>query len=85
MIRRLALALLLITLSHSFALAEKRVALIIGNSDYETVASLRNPANDARRLASVLQTAGFSKVTLELNLKGFEFQRKLEFRYEAGF
>jgi uncharacterized caspase-like protein len=29
------------------ALAEKRVALVIGNSNYDETANLANPANDA--------------------------------------
>ena len=31
--------------------AEKRVALVIGNSAYQTIAPLDNPRNDARLMA----------------------------------
>ncbi|MGB0911332.1 MAG: caspase family protein [Nitrospirales bacterium] len=45
--------------------SEKRTALVIGNSQYE-VGALRNPANDARDIASSLTSLGFN-VTLKLN------------------
>jgi uncharacterized caspase-like protein len=36
------------------ALAEKRVALVIGNSAYKNVARLNNPVNDAAAAAGML-------------------------------
>ena len=45
------------------ALAEKRVALVIGNSAYQNVAKLPNPANDARAVAALLKNAGFDVVS----------------------
>ncbi|WP_371260010.1 caspase domain-containing protein [Bradyrhizobium sp. WSM1417] len=45
-------------------MAEKRVALVIGNSAYQHVAHLPNPVNDATALASTLQKAGFDWVEL---------------------
>jgi formylglycine-generating enzyme required for sulfatase activity len=50
------------------ALAEKRVALVIGNSDYEQVTRLANPANDAADMAAALEEIGFDEVTLALDL-----------------
>ena len=41
------------------AFAEKRVALVIGNSAYRNVAALDNPRNDARLMAATLQGLGF--------------------------
>jgi hypothetical protein len=41
---------------------EQRVALVIGNSDYQNVARLPNPANDARAVAQLLNTAGFEVI-----------------------
>ena len=38
---------------------EKRVALVIGNANYQTAPSLANPSNDARSVAKLLNTAGF--------------------------
>jgi uncharacterized caspase-like protein len=44
------------------ALAENRVALVIGNSSYETVTVLPNPANDAKAMTDLLTEAGFEVV-----------------------
>lgn len=41
------------------AVAETRVALVIGNSDYKHTTSLRNPANDAAMIARRLREQGF--------------------------
>ena len=41
---------------------EKRVALVIGNSAYEHVAALPNPANDAREIGKFLNSAGFEVI-----------------------
>ena len=44
----------------------KRVALIIGNSDYSAaVGPLRNPVNDARTMAEALEEVGFEVTRLE--------------------
>lgn len=48
--------------AHSGALAEKRVALVIGNSHYQHIARLANPANDARLMAETLRAVGFTLV-----------------------
>jgi Caspase domain len=42
--------------------AEKRVALVIGNSVYSNVPRLDNPANDAKLLADTLSALGFTLV-----------------------
>jgi formylglycine-generating enzyme required for sulfatase activity len=44
------------------ALADTRVALVIGNTDYRHVAKLANPANDANLLADTLRSIGFTLV-----------------------
>ncbi|MGH6779619.1 MAG: caspase family protein [Bradyrhizobium sp.] len=41
------------------ARAEKRVALVIGNSGYQYVGHLDNPSNDARLMATTLKSLGF--------------------------
>jgi hypothetical protein len=51
------------------ALAEKRVALVIGNSAYENVARLGNPANDVIAMTATLKEAGFDVVDSRRNLK----------------
>jgi uncharacterized caspase-like protein len=50
------------------AQAEKRVALVIGNSAYMHAPVLRNPANDGRAIAGLLKQAGFDEVALKLDL-----------------
>lgn len=42
--------------------AEKRVALVVGNSGYRYAPELLNPANDASSIAALLKTAGFDVV-----------------------
>src|SRR5579871_7011369 len=59
--RRCALLAVLMLLGlASPALADKRVALVIGNSTYQNVAPLENPANDATLIADTLKGLGFS-------------------------
>lgn len=41
---------------------EKRVALVIGNSAYENVTALPNPANDAKAIGKFLNSAGFEVI-----------------------
>jgi uncharacterized caspase-like protein len=49
-------------LSVSQAMAESRLALVIGNSNYSTVSALPNPANDAKAMTNFLTSAGFEVV-----------------------
>lgn len=42
--------------------AEKRVALVVGNSAYRNVTPLDNPANDASLMADTLKGLGFSLI-----------------------
>ncbi len=44
------------------ASAEQRLALVIGNSAYESNLPLSNPQNDAQAVAQLLNTAGFEVV-----------------------
>jgi hypothetical protein len=41
---------------------EKRIALVIGNSAYENVTALPNPANDAKAISQFLNSAGFEVI-----------------------
>src|SRR4051794_40282379 len=41
------------------AMAERRVALVIGNGTYENLKPLHNPVNDAGDIASALKALGF--------------------------
>jgi hypothetical protein len=56
--------------------ADKRVALIVGNSRYQSIAPLNNPGNDATLMAETLRNAGFTLVgnraQLDLDKAGFD-------------
>ncbi|HEX6369533.1 MAG TPA: caspase family protein [Longimicrobium sp.] len=47
------------------AQAERRVALVVGNGQYENAGVLRNPVNDARSVAQSLQRLGFNVMLRE--------------------
>src|SRR3954467_3642807 len=57
-----ALALLIALLLTAPAAAEKRVALVIGNSAYQNVTRLDNPRNDAALMAETLAALGFTLI-----------------------
>src|SRR4051794_21241367 len=59
------------------AFAERRIALVIGNSTYEKVAPLPNPTNDANAMAAMLKGAGFDVVDLKIDVKANEMRRAL--------
>jgi len=46
----------------------RRVALVIGNSDYRNTIKLGNPQNDAGAIGASLRNIGFESVTILLNL-----------------
>ena len=57
-----ALPVLLASLLAMPAVAAQRVALVIGNGNYDRFGDLRNPANDARAMADRLRSVGFQLV-----------------------
>ena len=59
------------------AFAEKRVALVLGNSNYQNVAPLANPVNDSARIAATLKDAGFDVVDSRRDLAAAETRRAL--------
>jgi uncharacterized caspase-like protein len=59
------------------AWAEKRVALVIGNSAYKNVAQLQNPVNDGAVIATTLKNAGFDVVDSRHDLPAAETRRAL--------
>ncbi|MBK7000382.1 MAG: SUMF1/EgtB/PvdO family nonheme iron enzyme [Rhodoferax sp.] len=79
--RPLLHCLLLVCLCSVFSLAHagKRVALVIGNSQYAVESKLGNPVNDAQLIARTLEAQGFSvevktdlpKRTMELAIAAF--------------
>ncbi|HKO94706.1 MAG TPA: caspase family protein, partial [Polyangiaceae bacterium] len=62
--------------AQSGSTAEPRVALIIGNADYDD-SPLKNPTNDARLMASTLEGLGFS-VLLRLDASQREMKQAIE-------
>jgi uncharacterized caspase-like protein len=59
------------------ARAERRVALVIGNAQYEHAATLRNPLNDANDIAALLKTLGF-EVMVGTDLDQRAFARQID-------
>src|SRR5258708_11568145 len=59
------------------AFAEKRVALVMGNSAYQSVNPLANPKNDSEAMSAVLKNAGFDVVELKRDLNASEMRRAL--------
>ncbi|MEM6487261.1 MAG: caspase family protein [Pseudomonadota bacterium] len=55
----LLIATIAVALSPASAVAEARIALVIGNGAYTTGGALDNPPNDARLVGSALEGAGF--------------------------
>jgi uncharacterized caspase-like protein len=72
----IVLAILGLAMVAAPAAADKRVALVIGNSAYQNVARLENPVNDARLMADTLRGLGFTLVgggaQLNLDKAGFD-------------
>jgi uncharacterized caspase-like protein len=58
----------LLSISADPALADKRVALVIGMSRYQQVPQLANPARDADAMAALFKKAGFNVVDSEHDL-----------------
>src|SRR5262245_38715959 len=70
------------TLAPEPAFADKRVALVVGNSSYQTVPRLPNPSRDASAVAKMLRDAGFDTVDIQLNVENLEFKRAIR-KFEA--
>jgi Caspase domain/Putative peptidoglycan binding domain len=79
-----ALSIAAFLASGSAAFADKRVAFVVGNSAYKSVAQLPNPAIDAKSMARVLRNVGFDVVE-GVNLSRDAMTAKLlEFGKKAG-
>jgi len=59
------------------ALADKRVAFVVGNSDYKNVTVLPNPVNDAAAIAQMFRKASFDVVESRRDLTNYELRRAL--------
>jgi uncharacterized caspase-like protein len=79
MLARLAMAvgILAAGLLPQTASAERRVALVVGNSGYSHAAALRNPGNDATDVAETLKRLGF-EVLLGRDLDQQNFAKTIE-------
>jgi hypothetical protein len=65
------------------AWADKRVALIVGNSSYQSVPQLPNPSRDANAVAKMFRDSGFD-TDLLINVGNLEFKRAIrKFESEA--
>ncbi|MGE0766414.1 MAG: caspase family protein [Hyphomicrobiaceae bacterium] len=82
-LRSLGLAPLLLALSTVIpglpteALAQKRIALVIGNGHYANVPVLDNPANDAEDVSKALRALGFEVIT-GIDLGRSDFAERLK-------
>ncbi|UPK30669.1 caspase family protein [Bradyrhizobium sp. 195] len=59
------------------AQAEKRVALVIGNSAYKSAPKLGNPVNDATLMGGMFRKAGFDTVDVRQDLNAPEMRKAL--------
>jgi hypothetical protein len=76
-LRAIVLTICLTGLFSQSALAEKRVALVIGNSNYRNVGHLANPASDAQLMADTLKTGGFDTIVFLRDADAAEMRRRL--------
>ena len=74
LVRFVALGVLLAFSSAAFA-AERKVALVIGNSEYYHTAKLPNAPHDAAAMAFLLKDAGFDLVEVHNDVGASEFRR----------
>lgn len=64
-------------LANGPAQAGKRVALVIGNANYQSVPTLANPVNDAAAMAEMFKKAAFDVVISRHDLRSLEMRRAL--------
>jgi peptidoglycan hydrolase-like protein with peptidoglycan-binding domain len=69
--------LLMLAVSPDAAWAERRVALVIGNSNYQHAPRLGNPVRDATSIAELLKSVGFDVVDARRDLGVRELKRTL--------
>lgn len=77
MLLRILAAVIVLVLLARPGFAEKRVALIIGNSTYAKVVQLPNPARDAAAMGKLLREAGFDTVEVKTDLGAAPLKRAL--------
>jgi uncharacterized caspase-like protein len=70
-------AVMVICFADQSAFADKRVAFIVGNSNYQNVVALANPANDAAAITEMFRKAAFDVVESRRDLKNTDMRRAL--------
>ncbi|WP_051355389.1 caspase family protein [Mesorhizobium erdmanii] len=77
MLRRYAFlaALILVSLSTFDARADRRIALVIGNSQYREIPALKNPDKDAEDVSNTFRQAGFD-VFVAKDVTKLQFEEK---------
>lgn len=73
----IGVAIVTMVLAHGTALADRRVALVVGNSAYQSVPKLPNPSGDANAVARMFRDAGFDAVEVLINVGNLEFKRAI--------
>ncbi|WFP77736.1 caspase family protein [Mesorhizobium sp. WSM4906] len=68
-------ALILVGFTTLEAHADRRVALVIGNSEYRTIPALKNPDTDAENVSKTLRLAGFN-VFVAKDVTKLQFEEK---------
>jgi uncharacterized caspase-like protein len=69
--------ILMMVLATDAAWADKRVALVVGNSTYQSVPKLPNPSRDAESVAKMFRDAGFDSVDVVIDVGNLEFKRAI--------
>ncbi len=83
------LSFILVMLALHLGAQEKRLALVIGNGDYEHATTLLNPSNDAQAMAETLELLGF-KVQKSINCTQKEMKKAIDYfgeylkKYDVG-
>ena len=74
------LSIFLLLFSTLCCRADKRIALVVGNSNYQSIGSLANPRNDAALIAETLRKVGFMLVggRAQLDLDKPAFDRAIQ-------
>ena len=58
----MALVVASLLMATNYSIAQKRIALVIGNSDYKLISELNNPKNDAELMTQTLIDVGFDVI-----------------------
>lgn len=72
-----AIGWVLLALTPGEALADRRVALVVGNSNYSAVPQLPNPSRDANAVAKMFKEAGFQTIETYLDVGNLDFKRAI--------